>query len=84
VLLALRSTDPADARLVELLGGPLVDDALHAEALALLRSHDAMQQARRYVLGLAHEAVEALVVLPESPAKDALVAFAELIATRTA
>jgi heptaprenyl diphosphate synthase len=84
VLLALRSTDPADARLVELLGGPLVDDTLHAEALALLRSHDSMQQARRYVLGLAQEAVERLDVLPDSPAKDALVAFAELIATRTA
>jgi heptaprenyl diphosphate synthase len=84
VLLALRSDDPADARLVELLGGPLVDDALHAEALGLLRSHDAMQQARSYVLGLAQEAVERLAVLPESPAKDALVAFAELIATRTA
>ena len=69
VLLALRSDDPADARLVELLGGPLVDDALHAEALGLLRSHDAMQQARSYVLGLAQEAAERLAVLPESPAR---------------
>jgi heptaprenyl diphosphate synthase len=84
VLLALRSTDPVDARLVELLRGPLVDDGLHAEALALLRSHGAMEQARSYVLGLAREAVERLAILPESPAKEALVAFAELIATRTA
>ena len=84
VLLAQRSTDPADARLLELLGGPLVDDTLHAEALALLRSHDAMSQARSYVLGLAREATDRLAILPESPAKDALVAFAELIATRTA
>jgi heptaprenyl diphosphate synthase len=83
-LLARRSTEPGDARLVELLGGPLVDDALHAEALALLRSHRAMEEARSYVLGLAREAVQRLEVLPESPAKDALVAFAELIATRTA
>ena len=84
VLLAQRSTDPADARLLELLGGPLVDDDLHAEALALLRSHEAMEEARAYVMGLATEAVEHLAVLPDSPAKDALVAFAELIATRTA
>jgi heptaprenyl diphosphate synthase len=83
-LLARRSTEAADARLVELLGGPLIDDDLHAEALALLRSHHAMDDARAYVLGLAREAVEHLEVLPESPAKDALVAFAELIATRTA
>ena len=83
-LLARRSTAPADARLVELLGGPLIDDDLHAEALALLRSHHAMDDARGYVLGLAREAEQHLQVLPESPAKDALVAFAELIATRTA
>ena len=61
-----------------------VDDDLHAEALALLRAHGAMGEAREYVLGLAREAVQQLDVLPESPAKDALVAFAELIATRTA
>ena len=84
VLLAQRSTEPGDARLLELLGGPLVDDDLHAEALALLRSHKAMADARAYVLGLAREAVDRLEVLPDSPAKDALVAFAELIATRTA
>ena len=83
-LLARRSTAPADARLVELLGRPLVDDDLHAEALGLLRSHQAMDDARSYVLGLAREAGQHLEVLPESPAKDALVAFAELIATRTA
>jgi heptaprenyl diphosphate synthase len=84
VLLARRSTAPSDARLLELLGGPLVDDDLHAEALGLLRSHKAMEEARAYVLGLAREAVAQLSVLPDSPAKDALVAFAELIATRTA
>ena len=84
VLLALRSSEPGDARLQELLQGPLVDDALHGEALGLLRSHESMKEARSYVLGLAQEAAEQLEVLPESPAKDALVAFAELIATRTA
>ena len=56
VLMAQQSTDPADARLLELLGGPLTDDALHAEALALLRSHPAMDQARAYVVDRATEA----------------------------
>ena len=37
VLYALRSTDPDDARLRELVSGPLADDSLHAEALELLR-----------------------------------------------
>ena len=84
VLFALRSTDPADARLLELLASRLVDDDLHAEALRLLRAHPALGQARDYVRTLAREATEALDVLAEGPVKDALVAFAELIATRTA
>src|SRR5665811_644906 len=50
VLFARRSTDPADARLLELLGGDLRDDDLHAEALELLRKHPAMDEARAYVL----------------------------------
>ena len=37
VLMAQASTDPADARLLELLAQPLVDDSLRAEALGLLR-----------------------------------------------
>ncbi|MEP7090361.1 MAG: polyprenyl synthetase family protein [Nocardioidaceae bacterium] len=84
VLLAQRSTDPGDARLLELLAGDLDDDALHGEALGLLRRHPAMEEARAYVLGIATEAQELLKVLPEGPARDALDAFAVLIATRTA
>ncbi|MGZ5415934.1 MAG: polyprenyl synthetase family protein [Nocardioides sp.] len=85
VLLAKRSTDPADARLLELLETDLADDALHAEALDLLRKHSAMDEARAYVLECAAEARALLTVLPEgSPVRDALDAFAEVVATRTA
>ena len=83
VLFALRSTDEGDERLQELLGEPLEDDALHAEALGLLRKHPAMDEARSYVLTLAREATEALTVLEDGPVKEALVAFADLIATRS-
>jgi heptaprenyl diphosphate synthase len=83
VLIARRSTDPADARLRELLDADLTDDALHAEALELLRRHPAMDEARAYVVERANEARELLTALPPSPARDALDAFAELIATRT-
>ncbi len=83
VLIAKRSSDPADARLLELLDSDLADDALHAEALELLRRHPAMEEARAYVVDRANEARELLKVLPESPARDALDAFAALIATRT-
>ena len=60
VLMAQRSTDPADARLLELLAGDLTDDALHAEALDLLRKHPAMDEARQYVLDRAREAQDLL------------------------
>jgi heptaprenyl diphosphate synthase len=84
-LLAKRSTAPGDARLLELLGADLTDDALHAEALDLLRKHPAMDEARAYVLERAAEARRLLTVLPEgSPVRAALDTFAEIVATRTA
>jgi heptaprenyl diphosphate synthase len=83
-LMALRSTDPADERLRRLLSGPIVDDTEHAEALKLMREHRAMLEARDYVLDLARGAVELLDVVPAGPVKDALVGFADLVATRAA
>ncbi|MGH3509792.1 MAG: polyprenyl synthetase family protein [Nocardioidaceae bacterium] len=83
VLLAKRSSDPADIRLIELLGGDLTDHVRHADALALLRKHPAMDEARAYVLARAREARELLHALPEGPVREALDTFAELIALRT-
>ncbi len=83
VLMARASTDPADARLRELLAADLTDDALHAEALALLRAHPAMDQARAYVVDRAREAKELLTALPEGPVRHALEAFADVIAVRS-
>jgi heptaprenyl diphosphate synthase len=84
VLFAQRSTDPDDARLLELLGSDLSDDARHAEALDLLRRHPAMAEARSFVINRANEARALLKALPEGPARDALDAFAEVVATRSA
>ncbi|MDQ6641270.1 MAG: polyprenyl synthetase family protein [Actinomycetota bacterium] len=83
VLIAQRSTDPADSRLLELLDGDLTDDDAHAEALSLLRDHAAVAEARAYVIGLADEAKELLKVLPEGPVREALDAFADAIADRS-
>ncbi|HET6154312.1 MAG TPA: polyprenyl synthetase family protein [Marmoricola sp.] len=83
VLFALRSTDPADARLRELLTGDLSEDGPHAEALSLLRVHPAMTQARDYVAGEAAEGKKLLEVLPEGPVRTALEAFADVVADRT-
>jgi len=83
VLIARKSADPADARLLELLDGDLSDDVLHAEALGLLRAHPAMAAARDYVVSEANEAKRLLGVLPEGPARTALEAFADLVADRS-
>jgi heptaprenyl diphosphate synthase len=83
VIMAAASTDPGDTRLRELLAGPLTDDALHAEALELLRAHPAMDQARAYVVERATDAKERLTVLPDGPVRAALEAFADVVATRS-
>ncbi|WGY04747.1 polyprenyl synthetase family protein [Nocardioides sp. QY071] len=88
VLLARSSTDPADARLLELLDpsrSDLAGDAqLHAEALDLLRKHPAMGQAQAYVVARAQEAKELLRALPEGSVRTALEAFADVVAVRSA
>jgi heptaprenyl diphosphate synthase len=83
VLMARTSTDPSDARLLELLDADLTDDALHAEALDLLRKHPAMAEARAYVLARSDEAKALLSILPEGPVRTALEAFADAVAVRT-
>jgi heptaprenyl diphosphate synthase len=84
VLLARRAGRPEDARLVKLLDSDLDDDAALAETLTLLRAHPAMAEARAYVVDRAREAKDLLKVLPTGPVRDALEAFADVVATRTA
>jgi heptaprenyl diphosphate synthase len=83
VLIARKSEDPADARLLELLGGDLADDGLHAEALTLLRAHPAMAAARDYVTTEANDAKRLLGVLPQGSVRTALETFADVVATRS-
>jgi heptaprenyl diphosphate synthase len=83
VLYALQATDPASSRLRELVSRPLDDDAEHAEALALMRSSEAMLQARETVLEYAESARAAISTLPELPAKAALRALADLLLVRS-
>ena len=84
VLMAQASSDPADARLLELLAGDLSDDARHAEALQLLRRHPALAEARAYVVARAQEAKSLLDALPPGPVREALERFADMVATRSA
>ncbi|GAA3655392.1 polyprenyl synthetase family protein [Nocardioides ginsengisoli] len=88
VLMARASTDPDDARLLELLDPERTDLAadaeLHAEALDLLRKHPAMEQAKTYVIARAQEAKQRLQALPEGSVRTALEAFADVVAVRSA
>jgi heptaprenyl diphosphate synthase len=83
VLLARRSTDPADARLLELLAGDLDDDDRHREALTLLRAHPAMRQAQAETERWAQQARSCLDPLPQSPVKTALQDLALAVVRRT-
>ncbi|GAA4709323.1 polyprenyl synthetase family protein [Pedococcus ginsenosidimutans] len=82
VLFALASTDPADARLQELLLSDLRDEDALAEALRLLRAHPAMDLAQEQTNAVAEEAVAALDGLPDSEARTALAALASSVVTR--
>jgi heptaprenyl diphosphate synthase len=82
--MARAAQDPADRRLLELLDADLTDDGLHAEALDLLRKHPAMDEARAYVVARAAEAKALLSALPEGPVREALEAFADIVAVRSA
>ncbi len=86
VLLVRQSNDPGDDRLKELLsaGSDLRDDVLHAEALALLRAHPAMDEARELTNRVALEAQELLAPLAvgfpvHSAAHESLTALSELV-----
>jgi heptaprenyl diphosphate synthase len=82
-LIALQGTDPADARLRELLSRPIPDSAEHAEALALLRAHSALGEARQQARDWADKARSCLHELPENSARDALEVLCDYVVDRT-
>ena len=86
VLLVRQSNDPADDRLKYLLSADcdLRVDALHSEALALLRAHPAMAVARERTNTVALQAQELLAPLARaltapSAARDSVTALSELV-----
>lgn len=83
-LLARQSADPADHRLLQLLDTDLSDDSALAEALALLRRHRSIEEARAEVQRRAEAARFLLAPLPEGPARRALEELCDAVVTRTA
>ncbi|MFG2285649.1 polyprenyl synthetase family protein [Streptomyces sp. NPDC048595] len=76
------SGTPEDRALCELLAGDLTDDARHAEALAGLRAHPALEEARRDTVRYAEEARAMLAPLPQCPAKEALEGLCDAVVHR--
>ncbi len=83
VLHARRSTDPSDARLLELLDADLSDEARHRETLALLREHSAIKATRADLERWVRDARESLAPLPDVPATRALASLCDFVVTRT-
>ncbi|WP_197320579.1 polyprenyl synthetase family protein [Saccharomonospora sp. NB11] len=76
------SNDP-DPRLVELLAGPLTDDALVEEALDLLRRSGGLERTRDTLADYARRAQQELAALPPSSAREACESVADYLVART-
>jgi heptaprenyl diphosphate synthase len=83
VLFALAGDDPAEARLRELVAGPVVDDAEHAEALALLRGSASLARSTAVLEEYADRARARLTAVPDGPVREALSALCTYVVTRT-
>ncbi|SCF72157.1 heptaprenyl diphosphate synthase [Streptomyces sp. Cmuel-A718b] len=84
MIYALRSSHPSDARLVELLrAGQLTDPAQHAEALALLQKHPAIDMARAEVREWAEVARREIRGLPDAPARAVFEALCDFVVEKT-
>jgi heptaprenyl diphosphate synthase len=87
VFYALRDAadTPSAVRLRALLtDSDLGDQALHAEALALLRESPALEEARETVRSWIGGATEQLAQLPDIPARAAFESLCDFVITRTA
>lgn len=83
-LLLATSEDPDDAELKRLLAGDLSSDDALAAAVAALRSHRVIQEARAEVRRRAELAKAHLAPLPEGEAKELLIKVCDDLVTRSA
>jgi heptaprenyl diphosphate synthase len=82
-LYILESNDPADAELKKLLSAPITDEAVVAQTILRLRTHSALTKSRELVAGYGRSAQKHLEILPEGPAKAALVGLSQAVISRT-
>ena len=82
-LFILESNDPADAELKKILSAPITDEAVVAQTILTLRNHSALTKSRELVAGFGRSAQKHLEILPEGPAKAALVGLSQAVISRT-
>jgi heptaprenyl diphosphate synthase len=82
-LFILESSDPADAELKKILSAPITDEAVVAQTILKLRSHSALTKSRELVAGYGKSAQKHLEILPEGPAKAALIGLSQAVISRT-
>ena len=80
----MRSTDPADAELKQLLSGPIEDETTVQEVLVALRNHSALDESRQQLVQVAKEARGALGPLPINDATGALMSLCDAVIDRSA
>ena len=83
VLFTLADDDPGEARLRELVSGPVTDDDDHAEALELLRGSAGLARAGEVLRDYADRARARLEAVPEGDVREALSALCDYVVTRT-
>lgn len=82
-ILYVLTDERSDARLVELLDGPLQDEDLIEEALELLRNSRGLERAQLTLSDYVARARQELCILPESAARDACESVANYLVART-
>jgi heptaprenyl diphosphate synthase len=80
----MNSTDSKDRALIKLLKAPIKDEAVVAQVLQALRTHDALGQSRTQLLEIARDARTALGPLPVNDVTGALFSLCDAIIERSA
>lgn len=80
----MKSSEPKDRELQELLKGPIADQAVVNQVLAALRVHPALEQSREQLLTIANDARALLGPLPLNEATGALFSLCDAVIDRSA
>jgi heptaprenyl diphosphate synthase len=80
----MKSSDPADAELKQLLSAPIEDEVTVQQVLVALRNHKALDESREQLLMTAREARNALGPLPINDATGALMSLCDAVIDRSA